>query len=112
VASISSVATASFSSVVDTGQIRPVRGTASQDTYLGHELIATGMLILAGGGIGVPLDNGELERWTRIGCAARIAVKARRAVGRVRAARGYCVQIADSGEVALARPSGGSPYAA
>ncbi len=34
---------------------------------VGHELIAAGMLILAGGGRGVPLDYGELERWTRIG---------------------------------------------
>jgi hypothetical protein len=30
---------------------------------------------------------------------------------RVRAAHGYCVQILNSGEAVLARPSGGSPYA-
>jgi hypothetical protein len=34
---------------------------------VGHELIAAGMLILAGGGRGVPLDYDELERWTRVG---------------------------------------------
>jgi hypothetical protein len=34
---------------------------------VGHELIAAGMLILAGGGGDVPLDYTELERWTRIG---------------------------------------------
>ena len=84
---------------------------ASPAAHVGHELTATGMLILAGGGSGVSLDNRELERWTRVGCTARNAVKARRAVRRVRAARGYCVQIVDSGEVVLARPSGGSPYA-
>jgi hypothetical protein len=36
-------------------------------THIGHELIAAGMLILAGGGRGVPLDYDELERWTRVG---------------------------------------------
>src|SRR5688572_1869939 len=36
-------------------------------THVGHELIAAGMLILAGGGNGTPLDYGELERWTRVG---------------------------------------------
>ena len=35
--------------------------------HVGHELIAAGMLILAGGGRGVPLDYDELERWTRVG---------------------------------------------
>jgi len=34
---------------------------------VGHELIAAGMLIMAGGGRGVPLDYAELERWTRVG---------------------------------------------
>ena len=34
---------------------------------VGHKLIAAGMLILAGGGHGVALNYGELERWTRIG---------------------------------------------
>jgi hypothetical protein len=33
----------------------------------GHELIEAGMLILAGGGRGLPLDYDELERWTRVG---------------------------------------------
>jgi hypothetical protein len=33
----------------------------------GHERIAAGLLILAGGGRGIPLDYDELERWTRVG---------------------------------------------
>jgi hypothetical protein len=36
-------------------------------TQVGHELIAAGMLIMAGGDNGKPLDYDELERWTRIG---------------------------------------------
>ena len=36
-------------------------------THIGHELIAAGMLIMAGGGNGTPLDYDELERWTRVG---------------------------------------------
>jgi hypothetical protein len=40
---------------------------AGPATHVGHELIAAGMLILAGGGHGVPLDYTELERWTRVG---------------------------------------------
>jgi hypothetical protein len=36
-------------------------------THIGHELIAAGMLIMAGGGRGFPLDYDELERWTRVG---------------------------------------------
>ena len=36
-------------------------------THIGHELIAAGMLIMAGGGNGKPLDYDELERWTRVG---------------------------------------------
>ncbi len=36
-------------------------------THIGHELIAAGMLILAGGGRDLPLDYDELERWTRVG---------------------------------------------
>ena len=36
-------------------------------THVGHELITAGMLIMAGGGNGKPLDYGELERWTRVG---------------------------------------------
>jgi hypothetical protein len=38
---------------------------ASPATHV--ELIAAGMMILAGGRRGVPLDYGELERWTRVG---------------------------------------------
>jgi hypothetical protein len=40
---------------------------ASPATHVGYELIGAGMLILAGGGRGLPLDYGELERWTRVG---------------------------------------------
>jgi hypothetical protein len=42
-------------------------GYASPATHVGHELIGAGMLILAGGGKGFPLDYEELERWTRVG---------------------------------------------
>ena len=40
---------------------------ADPASHVGHELIAAGMLILAGGGHGVPLNYSELERWTRVG---------------------------------------------
>jgi|SRR5215213_3269712 hypothetical protein len=40
---------------------------ANPATHVGHELIGAGMLILAGGGEGFPLDYDELERWTRVG---------------------------------------------
>jgi hypothetical protein len=40
---------------------------ASPGAQVGHELIAAGMLILAGGGNGEPLDYTELERCTRVG---------------------------------------------
>ena len=40
---------------------------ASPATHVGYELIGAAMLILAGGGNGVPLNYGELERWTRVG---------------------------------------------
>jgi hypothetical protein len=40
---------------------------AGPSTHIGHELIAAGMLILAGGGRGLPLDYDALERWTRVG---------------------------------------------
>jgi hypothetical protein len=33
----------------------------------GYELIGVGMLILAGGGRGLPMDYDELARWTRVG---------------------------------------------
>ena len=36
-------------------------------THVGHELIAAGMLIIAGDGRGLPFDYDELERWTRVG---------------------------------------------
>ena len=34
---------------------------------MGYELIGAGMLILAGGSRGLPMDYDELERWTRVG---------------------------------------------
>jgi hypothetical protein len=40
---------------------------ASPATHVGYELIAAGILIMAGGGNGKPLDYGKLERWTRLG---------------------------------------------
>ena len=40
---------------------------ASPATHVSYELIGAGMLILAGGGRGLPMDYDELERWTRIG---------------------------------------------
>jgi hypothetical protein len=40
---------------------------ALPSTHVGYESIAAGMLILAGGGRGFPLDYDELERWTRVG---------------------------------------------
>jgi hypothetical protein len=36
-------------------------------THVGHELVAAGMLIMAGGHDGKPFDFDELERWTRVG---------------------------------------------
>jgi hypothetical protein len=35
---------------------------ASPATHVGYELIGAGMLILAGGGRGLPMDYDELER--------------------------------------------------
>jgi hypothetical protein len=40
---------------------------ASPATPVGYELIGAGMLILAAGGRGLPLDYDELARWTRVG---------------------------------------------
>ena len=40
---------------------------ASPASHVGYELIGAGMLILAGGGRGLPMDYDELERWTRVG---------------------------------------------
>ena len=36
-------------------------------TRIGHELIAAGMLVIAGNGRGLPFGYDELERWTRVG---------------------------------------------
>jgi hypothetical protein len=40
-------------------------------THVGDELIAAGMLIMAGGHDGKPFDFSELERWTRVGYEPR-----------------------------------------
>ena len=40
---------------------------ASPATHAGYELVAAGMLIMAGGHEGKPLDFDALERWTRVG---------------------------------------------
>jgi hypothetical protein len=40
---------------------------AGPGTHVGYELIGAGMLILAGGGRGLPFDYHELEGWTRVG---------------------------------------------
>jgi hypothetical protein len=52
---------------------------ASPATHVGYELIGAGMLILAGGGRGLPLDYDELERWT-YNRADNLIVCARQAV--------------------------------
>ena len=49
-------------------------------THIGHELIAAGMLILAGGGRGLPLDYDELRALDPSGLRAGDAVTQRRAV--------------------------------
>ena len=48
---------------------------ASPATHAGYELVAAGMLIMAGGHDGKPLDFGELERWTRVGYERGMAVR-------------------------------------
>jgi hypothetical protein len=45
----------------------PVPGMHRQLLHVSYELIGAGMLILAGGGRGLPMDYDELERWTRVG---------------------------------------------
>jgi hypothetical protein len=40
---------------------------ASPATHVGHDLVAAGMLIMAPGHDGKPLDYDELERRTRVG---------------------------------------------
>lgn len=41
-------------------------------THIWHELVAAGMLIMAGGGNGTPFDYDELECWTRVGYERRM----------------------------------------
>lgn len=40
---------------------------AAPSAHVGTELLVAGMLIMAGGYDGKPLDYAELERWTRVG---------------------------------------------
>jgi hypothetical protein len=40
---------------------------AAPSAHVGIELLVAGMLIMAGGYDGKPLDYGDLERWTRVG---------------------------------------------
>jgi hypothetical protein len=40
---------------------------AAPGAHVGTELLVAGMLIMAGGYDGKPLDYDELERWTRVG---------------------------------------------
>jgi hypothetical protein len=40
---------------------------ASPATHVGYELIGAVILILAGGGHGLPMDYDELERWMTVG---------------------------------------------
>ena len=49
------------------GKIAAGAWYANPASHVGYELIGAGMLILAGGGRGFPLDYDELERWTRVG---------------------------------------------
>lgn len=46
---------------------------ASPSTHVGHELLTAGLLILAGGGRGQPLDYGLVEHWTKIGFERTLA---------------------------------------
>jgi len=48
---------------------------ADPTAHIGHELIAAGMLILACGGRGTPLNYGLLEHWSRVGFERRTAAR-------------------------------------
>jgi hypothetical protein len=56
---------AAFAGTVESTSASGWPGTA--DFAFGCELVAAGMLIMAGGHEGKPLDYDELERWTRVG---------------------------------------------
>jgi hypothetical protein len=51
------------------GQLFATAGSwyAWPSTHVGYELVAAGMLIMAGGHDGKPFDYDALERWTRVG---------------------------------------------
>jgi hypothetical protein len=48
---------------------------ASPAMHAGYELVAAGMLIMAGGHEGRPLDYEALERWTRVGYERGMAMR-------------------------------------
>jgi hypothetical protein len=58
---------ASRSSVTLRAALRPGAKPEDVSATIGYELIAAGMLILAGRRRGVPLDHTELEHWMRVG---------------------------------------------
>jgi hypothetical protein len=53
--------------VAETAGIEAGAWYAWPSTHAGYELVAAGMLIMAGGHDGKPLDYDALERWTRVG---------------------------------------------
>jgi hypothetical protein len=53
--------------VAETAGIEAGAWYAWPSAHAGYELIGAGMLILAGGGHGFPLDYAEPERWARVG---------------------------------------------
>jgi hypothetical protein len=53
--------------LAETAGIEAGAWLAWPSTHVGHELVAAGMLIMAGGHDGKPLDFDELERWTWVG---------------------------------------------
>jgi hypothetical protein len=52
-------------------------------THAGYELVATGMLIMAAGHEGKPMDYEALERWTRVGGGTRLPADLSRCHGLV-----------------------------
>ena len=67
IAELREIADAATTSLAEAAGITAGYWYAWPSTHIGHEMIAAGMLIMAGGGNGPPLDYDELERWTRVG---------------------------------------------
>jgi hypothetical protein len=63
----SSAAVGSSDILAEAAGIQAGSGYAWPATHAGYELVAAGMLIMAAGHDGKPLDYSELERWTRVG---------------------------------------------